>query len=258
MLRPERSHQRELQPLRLPDLRDDTLEKAEGREGISLETIPRLHHRIRARRLWIVCRREVDQKAMVQRRGKQVNRRWPQTKEIPESRKTKGPFRPQDLRLTTEGVRQDVQATQNELRDQPNQVSLAKPQDSLSYGVEEQKTSAPLVPQVSQNGGVVRKQTDGPMPEKREETLNPVQNRKELPVVDREAGTRARPRAGDVVVAEGGTSTGVQGVSEQRQIGGPEGKHPSGPEKPSNPQDAEIGGPTVGSPCENGTPEQTG
>ena len=68
------------------------LDKAEGREGISLKTIPRLHHRIRARRLRILHRREVYGKAMVQISGEEVDSHRPQKKKVPEGRKTEGPF----------------------------------------------------------------------------------------------------------------------------------------------------------------------
>ena len=49
VLRPERSHQGELQPPRLPDLRQYSRDEAEGREGISLKPIQTLKHGIRAR-----------------------------------------------------------------------------------------------------------------------------------------------------------------------------------------------------------------
>ena len=75
--------------------------------------------------------------------------------------------------------------------------------------------SSSLVPQVSQSGGIVRKQADGPMPEKGEEPLNPVEDRKELPVVYRKAGTMGRPRARHVVVSKGSTPTGIRGFGEQ-------------------------------------------
>ena len=68
---------------------------------------------------------------------------------------------------------------------------------------------ATLVPQVSQSGGVVRKQADGLMPEKGKKPLNPIEDRKELPVVDRKVQTMARPRAGHVVFAEGGIPTRI-------------------------------------------------
>ena len=51
VLRPKRSHQGELQPPRLPDLRQDSKDEAEWREGISLKTVPTLEHGIGACRL---------------------------------------------------------------------------------------------------------------------------------------------------------------------------------------------------------------
>ena len=43
----------------------------------------------------------------------------------------------------------------------------------------------------------------------------------------------------------------ISGNSETPDAQVPESRRPSGPETPSNPQDAETGGPTVESPCEN-------
>ena len=49
VLRPKWSHQGELQPPKLPDLRQYSRDEAEGRKGISLKTVPTLEHGIRAR-----------------------------------------------------------------------------------------------------------------------------------------------------------------------------------------------------------------
>ena len=117
---------------------------------------------------------------MVQRSGEEVDSRRPQKKEFPEGWKTEGPFRPQDLRPTTQGVRQHIQEPRNELGHQINLVHLAKTQDRLRHRVEKRGMSASLVPQISQSGGVVRKQADRPMAEKGKEPLKPVKDRKEL------------------------------------------------------------------------------
>ena len=54
---------------------------------------------------------------MVESRREQVDRRRPQEEEVPESWKTQGPLRTEDLRTTTEGVGQDIETTRDELRD---------------------------------------------------------------------------------------------------------------------------------------------
>ena len=58
-------------------------------------------------------------------------------------------------------------------------VDLAKTQ------VEERGMGASLIPQVSQGGGGVHKQADGPIPEKGKKPLNPAEHSMELPVVYR-------------------------------------------------------------------------
>ena len=78
---------------------------------------------------------------------------------------------------------------------------------------------ASLIPQVNRGSGVVREQADGAISEKGKKPLNPVEYRKGLPVVDRKLRTSQRPRAGHVVVIEGGPPTGIRGIREERKAG---------------------------------------
>ena len=75
---------------------------------------------------------------------------------------------------------------------------------------------------------------------------------------------RERLRGGGKAEAESGGTARLplpHTTSENGEIPrelGPEVRHPTGPAKPSNPPDAEAGGPTVESPCGSERHEQTG
>ena len=74
---------------------------------------------------------------------------------------------------------------------------------------------------------------------------------------------RERLRGGGKTEAERGTARLPlpHRTSENGEIPGelgPEGRHPTGPAKPSNPPDTETGGPTVESPCGSERHKQTG
>ena len=63
--RPKGSHESHLEIVGAADLGEDLLDKAERREGISLQIIPRLDQRIYRRRLRVCHRGKIDLKAMV-------------------------------------------------------------------------------------------------------------------------------------------------------------------------------------------------
>ena len=136
MLRPKRSHKSELQTPGLPDLRQHMMQYAERREGIRLQTVPRLHHGVRARRLRIRNRSEVNQETSIQGRREQVDVCRPATMQLPKRLMTKGLFRAKDLGAATEGVSKDVQVTGNKLRNQANLIVLAKTKNRLGQGVQ--------------------------------------------------------------------------------------------------------------------------
>ena len=102
------------------DLGEDLLDKAERKEGISLQMIPRLDQRIYRRRLRVRHRGKLDLKAMVDGGGEQIHRDRPKAEEIVAHLLMEGPFGTEDLTPPTESVRQDIQETRNKLGEQMN------------------------------------------------------------------------------------------------------------------------------------------
>ena len=58
---------------------------------------------------------------------------------------TQSPFRAKDLEATTQRIRQHIEFPWNELRNQPDLVELAEPEDRLCHGIESLGMSPPLL-----------------------------------------------------------------------------------------------------------------
>ena len=145
-----------LEAVGLPNLGEDPLDEPERQEGVSLEIIPRLEHRIYASSLAIRHRRKINLEPMVERGGEQVHSDRPTVKELHTDVHTEGPFRSQDLGAAAAGVRQDVEAPRHKLGEQTNSVVLAEAKNSLGHGVEGQRASAPFLAEVRKRRHVVR------------------------------------------------------------------------------------------------------
>ena len=159
---PKRSHQRKLQTPGLPDLAQNLQNQAEGREGISLKDIPRLKHGIRASRLRIDHRREVNWKTVIERSGEEVDCCRPTAKKLTEGFGAEGPLGAEDLRLAAERIRQHIQLARDELRQQLDVMTLAQPKDGLRDRIEGLRPGASLFLQVRQRRGVVGVKSNNP------------------------------------------------------------------------------------------------
>ena len=121
---------------------------------------------------------------MIQSRRKKIYGHWPMTKELPKSWTTKGPLGSQNLRTSTQGIHQNIQATRNELGKDANPMSLAKAKNGLSHRIECGRMCTALIPEIQQSRGIVGKQRDRLTLEKREKALNSIKDRAEPPMVD--------------------------------------------------------------------------
>ena len=150
----KRSHQRKFQTPGLPDLGQNLRNQAKRREGIGLEAVPRLKHGIRARRLRIDHRQEVNWKTVIEGSGEKVYHHRP-TAKLMEGFGAEGPLGAEDLRVVAERTRQHIQLARDELRQQLDVMTLAQTKDGLCHRVEGLRPGAPLLLQVRQSRGVV-------------------------------------------------------------------------------------------------------
>ena len=147
---------------------------------------------------------------MIQRSGEEVYHCRPTAKKLVESFGAESPLGAEDLRLAAQTIRQHIQLARNKLRQQLNVMDLAQTKDGLSHRVQGLRSGAPLLLlllQVSQHRGVICVKSNKLAMKTGEKTPDSVEQRKQLPVVDRKAGAIPRPQAGQLVVTQRRTPT---------------------------------------------------
>ena len=137
------------------------LYEAEWREGISLEMIPRLDHRVHRCHLGIRHRRNVNLEAMVKRGGEQDHRHQPTPEKLQADIHTEGPLGAEDLGTAAERVSKDVEAPRDKLGEQTHSTGLAQAKDFLSHRVEGRGVLASLLAEVRKSRGIVCEQRHG-------------------------------------------------------------------------------------------------
>ena len=142
---------------------------------------------------------KIYRNTVIQRGGEEVYRRRPTAKKLVERFGAESPLGAEDLRLAAQRIRQHLQLARNKVRKQLNVMDLAQTKDGLRHRVESLRAGAPLLLQVRQRRGVVGVENNNLALMTGEETPDSVENRQQLPVVDRKVGA-IRPQAGQLVI----------------------------------------------------------
>ena len=107
------------------------MNQGKWREGINLQAVPSLEHRIRPRQHGIQNRREIHRELVVQAGCKEIDGNGTTMLNLPKDLLAEGPLGPQHLVDTIEVVCHDVQRAGDKLREERHIPGFANPQDGL-------------------------------------------------------------------------------------------------------------------------------